>query len=72
MCFRPPDAQLKPLKCPSCGKRINNPNFRPEKCPFCGTYLPPELDGMDKYLDAPEVSSPLPPAAPKDPKPQAS
>ena len=81
MCFRPPDVQLKALKCPDCGKRINNPNYRPEKCPFCGAYLPPELDGIDKVLTAeqieamrpadakipPKIESPNAPKAPKTP-----
>ncbi|RDB63215.1 hypothetical protein C1878_04950 [Gordonibacter sp. 28C] len=68
MCFRPPDAQLKPLKCPECGKRINNPNFRPDKCPFCGAFLPAELDGMDAYLPPSGVpGKPEAPSAPKGP-----
>lgn len=74
MCFRPPDAVLKVLKCPECGKRINNPVYRPENCPYCGAYLPPELDGMDKVLaDNPELAASvgMAPSAPKAP-PSAS
>lgn len=68
MCFRPPDAKLKPLKCPDCGKRINNPNYRPERCPFCDAFLPAELDGMDKYIDAPSIPSPGAPGTPQPPQ----
>lgn len=67
MCFRPPDVQLRALKCPGCGKRINNPNYRPEKCPFCGTYLPPELDGMDEVLSAEQIEA-MRPKAPEPPR----
>ena len=45
MCFRPPEVSLKPLKCPECGKRINNPNYRPENCPYCGAEIEKKTRG---------------------------
>ena len=50
MCFRPAEAELPPVMCPSCGKKINRiGGALPSKCPFCKE----PTDGIEDAAAAP-------------------
>ncbi len=67
MCFRPPSASKKEIKCPRCGA-LNLPNAT--KCVQCGAE---EKDFATTPPGAPpgRVAPPLPKAPPPRPMPKA-
>lgn len=65
MCFRPAEAELPPVICTNCGKKINRVGGAlPSKCPFCKT----PTDGMDTAAAAAAPAAPAAPGAPSAPK----
>ncbi|MCI2241357.1 hypothetical protein [Adlercreutzia faecimuris] len=70
MCFRPAEAELPPVLCPSCGKKINRiGGALPSKCPFCKT----STEGIeDAAAPAAPAAAPSAPAAPGAPKPPSA
>lgn len=72
MCFRPAEAELPPVMCPSCGKKINRiGGALPSKCPFCKE----STDGIEDAAApaAPTApGAPAAPAAPGAPKPPSA
>ena len=69
MCFRPAEAELPPVMCPSCGKKINRiGGALPSKCPFCKE----PTDGIEDAAAPAAPGAPGAPAAPGAPKPPAA
>lgn len=74
MCFRPVEAELPPVVCSNCEKKINRTGGElPSKCPFCkeptAGLEEPESSTPAAPTIAPPVVAPPTPKIPKAPTP---